>query len=94
MTDSRLYAERLDLTRKYWEYLSTGSTYLETDAKIIDVYAHTIERDLHILQLSILSDLQFEVDHGIATSSNVVSKLKIAKQIAIDIFNFNALKNS
>ena len=94
MNSSELYSKRLDLTKKYWDYLGTSCQFFDAEDKIIEVYMATIERDLFMIQMSMLSNLQFEIDHGIATTLDMLDKMSTIKQISSDLYNFNALKTA
>lgn len=85
---------RLDLLEKHFDVL-LGTQYDSFSAcpqKILEIYARSIERDLHILQMSILSDIQFEIEHNIGRG-DVKERIQLAKQIGSDLLHFNMQRN-
>lgn len=90
---SEQFSMRLELLQKYFQHLHHSyDSFSDMPNKIVEIYAHSIDRDLSILQMSILSDIQFEMQHNIVKDS-IYDRINLAKRIASDLLNFNMQQN-
>ena len=83
------FSLRLELLQKHFQHLHHSyDSFSDMPNQIVEIYAKSIERDLTILQMSILSDIQFEIKHNIVKDSTI-DRIQLAKQIGSDLLHFN-----